>query len=350
MAQLARIIRVSSRLLLGKQYSCNFLQAKSIAKSATRWLARQNFDVIIAPAGPLEVAFLETTIPIVSVEDSTCRLLFDSYPRYSSLQQRTIFELETLQQLALKKASAIIYSSSWAARSAIDDYGIDTGKVHVVPIGANLEAPSSEIAFTRRPSGHCRMLFLAVEWERKGGEIAFETLLALEAQGIEAELIICGCTPPEQFSHKSMRVIPFLDKNNESQRQELHNLLITSDFLLLPTRYDCLPGVLCEASAFGLPVVTTTAGGIPEAIKDGENGFLLPLEARGDAYAATIANLYRDDERYIQMAHASRSAFEQRLNWDVWGITVKQLLTDLLSHEHTTEASVLSMSKPGPGQ
>jgi glycosyltransferase involved in cell wall biosynthesis len=276
---------------------------------------------------------LETDIPIVLIGDSTYGLLFDYYPAFSQLLKRSTYEMNAIQALALKKASAVIYSSTWAARSAIEDYGADPAKVHVVPFGANLdEIPPREVALAREKSDCCRLLFLGVEWVRKGGDIAFETLLKLEELGVQAELIVCGCTPPEACAHEYMRVIPFLDKNDEGQRKELEQLLMAADFLLVPTRADCSPIVLCEANAFGLPVITTDTGGVSEIVRDGENGFLLPFEARGATYAEVIAGVYRNDERYAQLVRTSRAAFEDRLNWDVWGVTVKHILADLLDH------------------
>ena len=153
----------------------------------------------------------------------------------------------------------------------------------------------------------------------------------MEELGIEAELIVCGCTPPQEFVHERMKVIPYLDKNDERQLKELEQLLMSADFLLLPTRWDFSPIVVCEAAAFGLPVIATNTGGVSEIVKEGENGFLLPLEARGDAYAEVIARLYRDDELYTQLVRASRAAFEEHLNWDAWGMAVKHILHEVLA-------------------
>jgi len=312
------------------RYHCSFLLANRYAKVAAQRLEGQSFDVIVAPAGATEIAFLETNIPIVLVEDATYGLLFDYNFDFSNLLARSIYEMNTLQALALKKASAVIYPSAWAARSAIEDYGADPAKVHVVPFGANFdECPPQEVALARKPSDRCRLLFLAAGWARKGGDIAFETLLKLEELGIAAELIVCGCTPPKALVHERMRVIPFLDKNDQRQRRELEQLFMVSDFLLVPTRADCSPMVFCEANAFGLPVITTNTGGVPEVIRDGENGFLLPYDAGGAAYAEVIARLYRDEQRYVQLARTSRAAFESRLNWDAWGVAVKHILAEL---------------------
>ena len=155
--------------------------------------------------------------------------------------------------------------------------------------------------------------------------------MKLEELGIAAELTVCGCIPPEEFTHERMVVVPFLDKNDEKQREEINKLFVMADFLLLPTRSDCTPIVFCEANAFGLPVITTSTGGVPGIIKDGENGRLLPLSARGAEYAQVIAAIYQDDQRYAALVKSSRAAFDNKLNWNAWGTTVKKLLDEMLA-------------------
>ena len=327
-----KVIHRSSQLLLNRfyYYDHSFLVSKKYAKVAAKKLLEQPADVIIAPSGETEIAFLETDIPIVVVGDATYMLLHDYYPQYSRLLKRSYYEMNSIANLALKKACLLLFSSRWAARSAIEDYSADPGKVFVAAFGANLEnPPPRENALARKKSGQCRLLFLGVNWERKGGDIAFETLLKLEELGVYAELVVCGCTPPATLTHPRMKVIPFLDKNNILQRQELNKLLEVSDFLLLPTRSDCFGIVFCEANAFGLPVITTYTGGVPDVVRDGENGFTLPYHARGDEYAKVIASVYCNEQRYTDLVHSSRAAFDDRLNWDAWAITVKQLLANL---------------------
>ena len=88
--------------------------------------------------------------------------------------------------------------------------------------------------------------------------------------------------------------------------------------------------VFCEASAYGLPSITTDTGGVCGAVKNGENGFMLPFNARGQEYAEVIAKVYSDDQLYSELVQSSRAAFENRLNWDAWGISVKRLLNECI--------------------
>ena len=89
--------------------------------------------MIVAPAGAQTTAFLKTNIPIVIVDDALYALLFNYHPLYTNLLKRSVYELNTVEKRAIEKASSLVYSSARAAQSAIEDYGTDRKRVHVVP-------------------------------------------------------------------------------------------------------------------------------------------------------------------------------------------------------------------------
>ena len=330
---LGRIMRETAKRHFKWQiaYKRLLFVAKKDAKIAAQRLAGQRFDVIVAPDCVPEVAFLQTDIPILLPLDVTFCLQRDYHPDYSHLLAFSARQGEIVEQAAFQNASKLLFSSPWAARSAIEDYGIDSQKVHVIFFGANLDhIPPREQALAKKLSGQCRLLFMGTNWERKGGDIAYETLLKLEEMGIQAELIVCGSMPPPGIAHERMTVIPYLDKNDERQAREIEELYTMSDFLILPTRADCAPNVFKEANAFGLPVITTDTGGVADVVRDGENGYVLPFEARGNAYARVIAELYQDEQRYWQLAQSSRAAFDERLNWDAWGKAVHAIMQEVV--------------------
>jgi hypothetical protein len=68
-------------------------------------------------------------------------------------------------------------------------------------------------------------------------------------------------------------------------------------------------------------------------IRNGEDGFMLPYSAHDTEYAEVIARSYRDDQRYAELVRSSRAAFDERLNWDAWGMTVSDLIAQLLGRE-----------------
>lgn len=315
----------------GFMYYHSIYIAKRYAKILEQKLAGQSFDLIFGPSCATEVAYLETDIPIVLTEDANVASLLNYYAQFSNLLKRSYYEANLLEGLGLKRASLALYPSEWGSRSARENYHVAPEKVYTVPYGTNIENPPPiEVVQRRKKSDRCKLFFIGVDWERKGGAIAFETLLKLEELGIQAELTICGCVPPSQFTHERLRVIPFLDKKIESQRKEMESLFETSDFLFLPTRGEAYGMVFCEASSFGLPSMTTNTGGVSGAVTEGVNGFMLPLEAGGAEYAALIARVYRDDRLYADLVRSSRAAFEEKLNWDAWGKTVTGLIHEMV--------------------
>lgn len=313
--------------------------ARQQARVAARRIAGQRFDVIVAPDCGPDIAFLQTEIPILLPLDVTFRLHCATYPEYSRLLTFSAHQGEIIERAAFQKASKLLFSSPWAARSAIEDYGIHPQKVHTIFFGANLDhIPPREQVLAKKSSGECRMLFMGINWKRKGGDIAYETLLKLHEMGIRAELIVCGSTPPPGITHENMTVIPYLDKNDAQQAKRIEKLYAMSDILILPTRADCAPNVFKEANAFGLPVITTNTGGVADVVRDGENGYALPYEARGEAYAQVIAELYQDKQRYQQLSQSSRAIFDSHLSWNAWGKAVKTILNEMPGITATHEA------------
>lgn len=296
-------------------------------------------DFIFAPIASKEIVLLNTSVPIIYLSDSTARLFCQEHlythvqGKQSQLSQATLEEIEKFEAIALTKAEHIIYPSQWAAQSAIEDYGVAPSKVSIIPFGANLEHPptAAEVLENRQtnPFVPCRLLFIGVDWQRKGGDIAFQTLLELLHRNINAELVVVGTVPPSHIHHEKLTVIPNLDKNSPQHRQRLDQLLQQSHFLLLPSRAECYGIVLCEASAFGLPVLTSVVGGISTVVKNGLNGYKLPLDACGSDYADRLVQILADPAHYHQLTLGSRDEYDQRLNWNCWAESVHALLLSL---------------------
>lgn len=335
---MGKVLNRLGRALSGRSvdYQHNLTLARSYADYFGTHLRRSNCDFVFAPAASTEIALLETDMPIVYATDATFSLLRDYYPFYQKLTSWSARSGETIERLALKNASAVIYPTAWPAQSAVRDYGVDKSHVHVVPYGPNIESvPSIEVVKSKRCAEHCRLLFVAVEWGRKGGDIAFETLLELEKLGINSELVVVGCVPPRQYRHPRLRVVPFLNKNLDRDRQMFHETLLSSDFLLLPTRAEAYGIVYCEASAFGLPSISTDTGGVSGVVTEGKNGYLLRPEDGGVEYARLIASLFVDKKKLLSLVTSSRAMYDKRLNWDAWGRKMYKILKRLATRTGT---------------
>lgn len=328
------LIRRGILLPLGKNidYTHTIVLSKALAGTFRRRLGRTRFDVVFAAAARTELAYLETDLPVVYYIDQTARQFRDYARNLRGLTDWAVEQTEHLERRAFWRAEHIVFPSRWAAESALQDYGVPQEKISVIPMGANIEGiPALEEITSRRSkgaSGNCRLLFVGVDWERKGGAIAMNAMCKLRERGVNAELTVIGCSPPAGCTHPKMHVIPFLDKSIPGNRERFNKLLLASDFMLFPTRREAFGIVCCEANAFGLPVLASDGGGVP--VWDGENGILLPVEAGGAAYADAIQGLIEHPARYLPLALGGRRTFEERLNWDAWGRSMTAIFRDVL--------------------
>ena len=300
------------------------------AADAARKIRVVSPDIVFAPAGSTFAWGVPDGVPLVYASDATFRLVENYHPHYRNLSPAARQTAERLERNTIARADLVLYPSEWAAESAIRDYGADRARVHVIPWGANLaEAPDRASVLGCRRPGPCRLLLIGANWQEKGADIAVETLDELRGRGVEAELVICGCTPPRPVTRDGLTIIAYLDKNNREQRNRLDQLYRDADFFLLPTRADCYGIVFCEAAAHGVPSIAPATGGVPGAICDGETGILLPPNATKADYATVISETFANPNRLARLRQSSRDAFEAQLNWQAWGRRVSDLMQTL---------------------
>ena len=323
-----------NKRLFKKHTAVEFLRAyaRYFSKQLENELKTRPVDVLFIPASSQLLAYLNTSIPVIYMTDATFSQLQGYYTDFSNLASYNIRQGIELDKRAFQKAAHCMLASDWCRHSAIHDYGIPENRISVLPMGANMDAIPATADINTAASGQCRLLFLGVEWERKGGDLAIAAFRQLQEKGMQPTLHIVGCVPPHDLSQeKNITVIPFLDKNKPEQAAELDRLFRQTDFLLLPTRAECAGVVFSEAAAYGIPSITTATGGVPTCVKDNVNGYALLPEAGAAAYAGIIEQLYRDPERLSQLKRSSRAFFEEQLNWDNWGRHFQAIAKSLTS-------------------
>lgn len=265
------------------------------------------------------LVYLETDIPIIYYSDVTFELLNGYYADFSNFYKSYENKANELERRAFSKCDKVLFASQWAANSALQYYKVPAEKVGVIPFGGNIDkVPDKSLILEKEIGDTCKLVFIGIDWERKGGKIAYDALIKLLDDGIDAELTICGCVPPKEYNHEKLKVIPFLDKGDSEQYQVFEKLLLESHIFILPTRAECFGLVFCESNAFGLPAISTNTGGIGTAIINGRNGYLMELSDDGNAYAKLIKDIFQDKDKLKQLSINSRNEFDERLNWDKW--------------------------------
>ena len=273
---------------------------KRFAAQVEDALASREADVVFS-VWTNPIAYLRTEKPIVFWGDATLAGLMALYPGYQNLCAETIRDGHKAEQLALSKCRLAIYSSDWAAKTAIEHYDVDPAKLKVVPFGANINCDRTIQDIDRitqnKNSTKCKLLFVGVDWFRKGGDIALKVADRLNKRGVQTELHVVGCEPPGEIPG-FVKAYGFVSKTTQAGRQFLDDLFAQCHFLILPSRADCTPVVFPEACSFGLPILTTDVGGISTVVRDGKNGFAYPLDENPERYCETIETLWSLRQAY----------------------------------------------------
>lgn len=324
----------------GKEANPDFTHfvARRMARSIDQDLVEQ-VDVLFVPFGSTCLSALETTKPVVYLSDATFAAMDGYYASFSNLLRFNHAQGAAIEQRALDKASRIVLASGWAKASAVEDYGQDPRKVRVIELGANLrdDDPASLRTFCRdrrdashsSPAAHY-LLFLGVDWERKGGDIAVECCRLLNERGIPARLHVVGTAVPAR--HRGSEFIVdhgFLDKNVPEDFARLNDILASAHLLLLPTRAECAGIVFCEASAYGVPSFTLDTGGTADYVENGVNGYRLPPGSAGPEFAARIAQAITSGD-LERLRQGSFRAYADRLNWNRWQEEFTEFIRDLV--------------------
>lgn len=304
------------------------------SRQAEQKLAAINADVIFAPGG-LPLSYLRTSLPVVLWTDCTFANLLNYYPAFSNLSARSIRNGHDAELRTLSRCDLLLFSSQWAADSAISDYGINPDKIRIVPLGSNMPAVQTsdvEEMIARRAAtigDKISLCLVGVDWYRKGADVASAVTSILANNGISAELTVAGCEPPGS-SPFWVKTTGFLDKSTPEGLSKLARLFEDSHFIMLPSRADCTPIVLSEAASHGLPSLASRTGGIASIVSNGVTGHMFMPDESPHVWADCIKALIRDPARYAALCRSARNDFEQRLNWIEAGKVVKRLIEELL--------------------
>jgi glycosyltransferase involved in cell wall biosynthesis len=288
-----------------------FLRNWSVQTSwATRSSLRSKLRV-----SPVDAVFIHTQVaalfaksimrdvPTIVSLDAT-PLNFDTMAEaYGHSRQPAPLEWAKFQinRRALSGAAAVVTWSAWAAKSVVDDYRIPANRVHAIYPGVDT-AQFRPRARLDHP-GPVRILFVGGDFVRKGGADLVVAVAALQGA---AELDIVTTAPVLDIPRgAAIRVHSKVTPNS----RELSELYAGADIFALPTRGDTLALAITEAMASGLPIVASTVGAIPDMVRDGHNGMLVP-PASPRELARALQSLISDANLRQRMGAASRAGAE----------------------------------------
>jgi glycosyltransferase involved in cell wall biosynthesis len=162
---------------------------------------------------------------------------------------------------------------------------------------------------------------------RLGPQKALATALAAVAGEPDVSLVIAGDGPERaSLQHRASELgldgrVRFL---GSVPRDTVLRLFRSADASVLSSRWENFPHTVVESLAVGCPVIATAVGGVPEVVKDGVNGLLVP-PGDAPALAAAISRFFSDHELRMRLAAAAPGSVAGLSEEDVFGTIEAEL-------------------------
>jgi glycosyltransferase involved in cell wall biosynthesis len=220
---------------------------------------------------------------------------------------------------AVYRGAAVIAAfSENAARSLVRDYGVDPARVRVVGAGANVFPEKAP----RRDDGRT-IVFVGFDFARKGGHVLLEAFALLRRRVPRARLIIAGAPLPARPPERATFLGPV-------DTEELPALFAQSTVFAMPTLQEPFGLAFLDAMACGLPCVGTRIEAVPEIVREGETGLLVPP---GDpvALAAALERILSDPARARAMGARGRARVFAGALWPHVAARLERALGDALA-------------------
>ncbi|HDS46313.1 MAG TPA: glycosyltransferase family 1 protein [Methanomicrobia archaeon] len=246
----------------------------------------------------------------------------------NSLKARYVRFIETH---VLKTADRVI-ANSHHTKAELETMGIPGASITVIHPGCDLPLSGTRAPDPREARDRTTLQLLTVAniTPLKGLDTLIEALARLNDPALTLDIIGDEHREPRYSQRLKARVTRYGLENRvrfhgQQPPDKLASYYADADIFVLPSLCEAFGIVVAEAMAFGLPIVATRCGGIPELVTDGENGFLVPPNDSA-SLADAIQKLAADP---TLRDHCGRRSYEKTRNLNTWDECGKQIFTVL---------------------
>jgi glycosyltransferase involved in cell wall biosynthesis len=251
----------------------------------------------------------------------------------------------SVERRYLRSVDGFIFNSQTTRRIVNQVIGQTKPYIVVYPAADHRQPPAHDTvvqAITQRlqQSAPLQLLFVGNLTERKGLHTVLRALARVESSRWHLHIVGSPEIHPN-YSHAmhemgdTLALSPRLTWHGRLSDQELARLYATSDLLVMPS-YEGFGIVYLEAMAYGLPVIATNAGGAPEVVSPGINGFLIPPDD-DLSLAKYLDHLISNRVHLTTLAYHARARYEEHPTWEQSMGSAYQWLHEVSSDylEHT---------------
>jgi UDP-glucose:(heptosyl)LPS alpha-1,3-glucosyltransferase len=198
-------------------------------------------------------------------------------------------------------------------------YGIDAGRIHIIPNGyAEDEFNAARRAELRGPTRarivsspeEIAVLFVANELHRKGFATLVDAVARLSDPRVHIHVV--GAVSTTAYAGR-VQQLGLTDRvHYHGPSDDVAAYMAAADLFVLPTRYEAFGLVIVEALAMGTPVITSRAAGASPAVHSGVNGYLLDDPSDAEELHAALTEALGDHRLAALQAGTVDSALDYR--------------------------------------
>lgn len=302
--------------------TAGFPEPRTFSKRVARLLAdrRDDFDIVhdnqVLGTGMLDLMAagfpLLTTLHHPITFDRRVDLAAATSIR-QKLTLRRWYGFLRMQGRVARAATRILTPSESSARDIVTDFGVDPGRIQVVPLGADdVFAPP---AAPRVPG---RIVAMAsADAPIKGVATLLEAFAKLRTER-DAELLLVTRPQPGGRTEQLIEKLAIRDSVqfvHGISDAELVEVMGSAEVACVPSLYEGFSLPTAELMACETPLVVSRAGAIPEVV--GPDGLCADLVTPGNVeeLRAAVADLLDDPERRARMGRAGRQRVQERFSW-----------------------------------
>jgi glycosyltransferase involved in cell wall biosynthesis len=206
------------------------------------------------------------------------------------------------------------------SQSMIEDYSCNSNNVSCVYCGANVQAKEEEI-FDEKRFSNKNILFVGVDWQRKGGPVLIDAFRKVLETYPDATLTIVGCTPKLDLPNCNIvgRIPP----------SDLKKYFEQASVFCLPTNIEPFGVVFLEAMSYKLPIIAKNIGAIPDFVFEGKNGYKLEPN-NPQQLAQKLIELIGSPDRCKIFGEYGHKIFWDRYTWKKTGIRIRKKIEPFL--------------------
>jgi glycosyltransferase involved in cell wall biosynthesis len=209
-----------------------------------------------------------------------------------------------------------VHCVSWDMLHTCEAYGLDPAKAFVNHPAIDVQRFRRSVPYVARSRGPYKLVSTGRLHWAKGLEFGLLAVRALVDRGHDVRYEIIGAGPEEgrvRFAIHDLRLADQVTLAGRKSSADVHTALETADVYVLSSVSEGVSNAALEAMAMEVPIVTTNAGGMAEAVTDGVDGVVVPTRAP-DKMADAIETLLADPAKRLELGRAGRRRVEREFS------------------------------------